>query len=175
MKINSPMKISKQFWHYKDMFKRYYTYFAFLETLNLVMVIASIQVTHWLLNNKFWYYGLEVIMYLNNYQSFQQQGRKLHDPMCEVFPTEVRKSVSLLDFIENDCYLARLDVLTTMEGRRDKSPGRRFFASSATTCSIRSISSSSGSGGCFFSSSPFLDSFSASSESASEPFRRLCS
>lgn len=52
-------------------------------------VLASIQATHWLLNNKFWFYGLEVFFYLNNYQSFQQHGEKLHDPMCEVFPTEV--------------------------------------------------------------------------------------
>ena len=61
------------------------------------------------------------------------------------------------------------------EGRRDKRPGLRFSASLATTCLIRSTSSSSGSGGCFFSSSLSLDSSSASSESASEPSRNLCS
>jgi len=88
-KLGKAEEIANQFIHYRDKYNGYQLSFAFWETFNLVTVIASIQATHWLLNNKFWYYGLEVIMYLNNYQSFQQQGRKLHDPMCEVFPTEV--------------------------------------------------------------------------------------
>jgi len=88
-KLGKAEEIANQFIHYRDKYYSYQLSFAFWETFNLVTVLASIQATHWLLNNKFWFYGLEVFFYLNNYQSFQQHGEKLHDPMCEVFPTEV--------------------------------------------------------------------------------------
>ena len=106
-KLGKAEEIANQFIHYRDKYNGYQLSFAFWETFNLVTVIASIQATHWLLNNKFWYYGLEVIMYLNNYQSFQQQGRKLHDPMCEVFPTEVRNWICLFDFVLLKCFSQR--------------------------------------------------------------------
>jgi len=88
-RLGKAEEIANQFIHYRDKYTSYQLSFAFWETFNLVTVLASIQATHWLLNNKFWWYGLEVITYLNNYQSHHQQGVKLHDPMCEVFPTEV--------------------------------------------------------------------------------------
>ena len=49
-------------------------------------ILASIQITDWILNGQFWSYGLEVIQYLDVYQN---RSQKLHDPMCQVFPTEV--------------------------------------------------------------------------------------
>lgn len=45
--------------------------------------------THWLLNYKFWNYGTEVTAYLTMYGEYQLKGLNLHDPMCELFPTEV--------------------------------------------------------------------------------------
>ena len=96
-KLGKAEEIANQFIHYRDKYNSYQLSFAFWETFNLVTVLASIQATHWLLNNKFWSYGLEVFFYLNNYQSFQQHGEKLHDPMCEVFPTEVDKILLIIN------------------------------------------------------------------------------
>ena len=45
--------------------------------------------THWLLNYKFWNYETEVTAYLTMYGEYQLKGLNLHDPMCELFPTEV--------------------------------------------------------------------------------------
>jgi len=50
-------------------------------------------VTHWILNYKFWNYGMDVIEYVSYYG--QVQGRKLHDPMCELFPTEVACNINI--------------------------------------------------------------------------------
>jgi len=88
-KVNKPFEIASKFIEYRRKFNAYHHTFAFWEVFNIVTTIISIQVTHWLLNRKFWSYGLEVLHYLNHYQGYQQQGEKLHDPMCEVFPTEV--------------------------------------------------------------------------------------
>ena len=60
--------------------------YAFWESFNIVAILASIQITDWILNGQFWSYGLEVIHYLDVYQN---RSQKLHDPMCQVFPTEV--------------------------------------------------------------------------------------
>lgn len=67
-------------------FNLYHLKYAFWETFNIVAILASIQITDWVLNGQFWSYGLEVINYLDIYQS---RSQKLHDPMCQVFPTEV--------------------------------------------------------------------------------------
>ena len=89
-KLGKAEDIANKFILYRDKYNAYQLSFAFWETFNLLTVLASIQITHWLLNHKFWLYGAEVIYYLHYYQSFQHSGEKLHDPMCEVFPTEVR-------------------------------------------------------------------------------------
>ena len=64
--------------------------FSLLETLNIVTLLVSVQITHWILNYKFWNYGNEVINYLTVYGSHLSRGKRIHDPMCELFPTEVR-------------------------------------------------------------------------------------
>ena len=89
VKHSKPIVMAKKFIEYRKKYNSYQLTFAFWETFNFISVLASMQVTHWLLNNKFWNYGLEVIYYLNNYQGFKAIGQKLYDPMCEVFPTEV--------------------------------------------------------------------------------------
>ena len=53
--------------------------------MNIVTVLLSMQVTHWILNYKFWSYGWQVIDYIGSYGQRANQ----HDPMCELFPTEV--------------------------------------------------------------------------------------
>ena len=88
--VGKPSEVAAQFLQYRSRYTMYQINFAICETANLVLVLASIQVTHWLLNNKFWSYGLEVISYLHHYQGDHLTGQRLHDPMCEVFPTEVQ-------------------------------------------------------------------------------------
>ena len=89
VKISKPVLIANKFMEYRGKYWTYQLTFAFWETSNLLSVLASMQITHWLLNNKFWNYGLDIIYYLHNYQDMRIKGEKLHDPMCEVFPTEV--------------------------------------------------------------------------------------
>ena len=45
--------------------------------------------THWILNYKFWDYGARVLQYLTVYGEHWKKGENLHNPMCELFPTEV--------------------------------------------------------------------------------------
>ena len=51
------------------------------------------QVTHWILNYKFWNYGARVLEYLTIYGEYWKKGENLHNPMCELFPTEVSCNV----------------------------------------------------------------------------------
>ena len=52
--------------------------------------MLSFCITHWILNYKFWGYGKEVVEYLTMYGQYEYtQGKRIHDPMCELFPTEV--------------------------------------------------------------------------------------
>ena len=87
--IGAPREIAAQFIEYRKRFTSYHINFTLCEVLNVFVVLFSIQITHWLLNHKFWLYGLEVIAYLNTYQEARAHNVTLHDPMCEVFPTEV--------------------------------------------------------------------------------------
>jgi len=89
VKISKSVLIANKFIEYRGKYWTYQLTFAFWETSNFLSVLASMQVTDWLLNNKFWKYGLDVLYYLHNYQDFRINGERLHDPMCEVFPTEV--------------------------------------------------------------------------------------
>ena len=77
---------------------RYSSYqrnFFFLETLNIFTLLLSFCLTHWILNYKFWNYGKEVVEYLTKYKQYEYtQGKRIHDPMCELFPTEVITSAA---------------------------------------------------------------------------------
>ena len=48
-----------------------------------------LKITHWILNYKFLNYGTEVLNYLSIYGEYYRRREQLHDPMCELFPTEV--------------------------------------------------------------------------------------
>ena len=51
--------------------------FSLLETLNIVTLLVSVQITHWILNYKFWNYGNEVINYLTVYGSHLSRGKRV--------------------------------------------------------------------------------------------------
>ena len=100
--------------------------------------------THWLLNYKFFSYGLEVFSYMESLKSITPlEGSRKHDPMCELFPTEVTMTMILVEI--NWCYrcLAAFKSAPPLEAWIRVTSS----ASSATTCSTRSTSSFSGFGG----------------------------
>ena len=87
--IGKPTEIAAQFMEYRKRFTGYHINFTLCEILNVFVVLFSVQITHWLLNHKFWMYGLEVLTYLHTYQEARAHNVTLHDPMCELFPTEI--------------------------------------------------------------------------------------
>jgi len=85
-----PSNISQNFYDFRPRFKRYHMYFGFCEFLNLVMILLSVVATDGLLRNKFWGYGQEVLSYIWSVKHIGPDGKYLtHNPMCELFPTEV--------------------------------------------------------------------------------------
>jgi hypothetical protein len=85
-----PSTISQNFFDFRTRFSRYHLYFGMCEALNLVMVLFSVVMTDGLLLGKFWTYGREVINYIWSVKHVGEDGKYLtHDPMCELFPTEV--------------------------------------------------------------------------------------
>ena len=90
---NNAGAIAENFLSFRRKYQRYHKKFALFEALNLATVFLSMMVTHWILNYKFWNYGMDVIEYVSYYG--QVQGRKLHDPMCELFPTEVACNINI--------------------------------------------------------------------------------
>ena len=85
-KIWKSAEIGKHFVNNHGKFTMYHCKYAFWESFNIVTILASVQITDWILNSQFWSYGWKVIRYLHVYQD---RSLQLHDPMCQVFPTEV--------------------------------------------------------------------------------------
>jgi len=82
--------ISQNFLDFRPRYSKYHFYFGFCELLNMIMVIISFHVTDALLLGKFWGYGQEVFHYMFSVKHVGPEGKWLtHDPMCELFPTEV--------------------------------------------------------------------------------------
>jgi len=85
-----PAVITQNFLDFRARYAKYHFYFGFCEFLNLVMVILSLFMTDALLLNKFWGYGQDVLHYMWSVKHVGPEGQYLtHDPMCELFPTEV--------------------------------------------------------------------------------------
>merc|ERR1711953_551932 len=85
-----PAQIANNFVDFRLRFKRYQLYFGFCEFLNMLMCVLSMFVTDALLLNKFFNYGQEVFKYIWEPKRMSEDGKYLtHDPMCELFPTEV--------------------------------------------------------------------------------------
>ena len=65
-------------------------WFGLCEFLNVICIVMSMGLCHWLLNYKFAFYGVRVIEYLGTAKTLNSLGKIVnHDPMCELFPTEV--------------------------------------------------------------------------------------
>jgi len=85
-----PSTICTNFLDFRGRYAKYHVYFGFCEFLNLIMVVISMFVTDGLLLNKFFGYGQEVLNYIWSVKHIGPDGKYLsHDPMCELFPTEV--------------------------------------------------------------------------------------
>ena len=88
---NDPAVICQNFLDFRMRYTKYHNYFGFCEFLNVLMVLLSMFITDALLLNKFFGYGQEVLNYIWSVKHIGSDGRYLtHDPMCELFPTEVR-------------------------------------------------------------------------------------
>ena len=92
-----PAEIAANFVDFRRKYDWYQKKFVFYEALNIASVLLSLFITDFILHGKFWDYGYRVIGYLNIYGQPRPKDQNLHNPMCEVFPTEVRKMVS--DFV----------------------------------------------------------------------------
>ena len=68
--------IARNFVRNYKKYNLYHLKYAFWESFNIVAILASIQITDWILNAQFWSYGVEVIHYLNVYQN---RSEKLQD------------------------------------------------------------------------------------------------
>jgi len=90
-----PVEIAQNYVDFQSKYNHYHKKFFFWETFNIVTVILSMQITHWILNYKFWPYGMQVVDYINNYGQHFRDGKKMHDPMCELFPTEVACNINI--------------------------------------------------------------------------------
>ena len=95
-----PAVITQNFLDFRPRYAKYHFYFGFCEFLNMVMVILSLFITDALLLNKFWGYGQDVLHYMWSVKHVGPEGQYLtHDPMCELFPTEVSYSNILIRFL----------------------------------------------------------------------------
>ena len=90
-----PFEIAQNFVEFRRSYDHYHKKFAFWEAMNIVTVFLSMQVTHWILNYKFFPYGLQVIDYISYYGQSGSGNLPLHDPMCELFPTEVACNINI--------------------------------------------------------------------------------
>ena len=86
------MEIAQNFIEFQSNYTHYHKKFFFWEASNIVTVLISMQTTHWILNYKFFPYGLQVMEFISLYGK-QSTGKMMHDPMCELFPTEVRQYI----------------------------------------------------------------------------------
>ena len=85
--------IAQNFLDFRPKYSSYHYSFGLWEFMNGVCVFFSMCATHWLLNYKFFSYGLEVFSYMESLKNVTpMEGSRKHDPMCELFPTEVRTS-----------------------------------------------------------------------------------
>ena len=149
--------IAHNFIKFQPRFGRYHFYFGFCEFLNLVMVVLSMFVTDALLLNKFFGYGQEVFRYIWSEKTIHPDtGRyNTHDPMCELFPTEVSVNWPMAINVNKIIFsYPRSPATSTLVPLPEPLTGATTFASSTTTSSTRSTSWSSGSGGCSSSESP---------------------
>jgi len=83
-------EIAENFLDFRPKYAKYHFWFGFCEFCNILCVCLSMFFCNWLLNYQFALYGLKVLEYLGTIKRVNQLGQYVtHDPMCELFPTEV--------------------------------------------------------------------------------------
>lgn len=83
-------EIAENFLDFRHRYAKYHVWFGLCEALNIVSIVLSMGICHWLLNYQFAFYGMRVIEYLGTPKQLNSLGQYItHDPMCELFPTEV--------------------------------------------------------------------------------------
>lgn len=89
-------EIANNFMDFRARYSGYHRTFGFWEFMNAVCVFFSMCVTHWLLNYKFFDYGISVFEYIeSNRVKNPRTQTSINDPMCELFPTEVSCSIQI--------------------------------------------------------------------------------
>jgi len=91
----------------------YFAYFVFCESLNFFMLILQFYLVDIFLNNKFRWFGWEVVEYYSwSFQQRQNRDLMLRNPLCAVFPTEVSCNIPNVGAAGNEQAHNGLCVLT---------------------------------------------------------------
>ena len=85
-----PAVIVTNFIGARPKFKKYQFSFALLETSYPFVVLLCLQILHSAFNQKYWRYGTRVTDFL-----LSDPTKLQHNPMCELFPTEVACDVKI--------------------------------------------------------------------------------
>ena len=111
---SDPETISQNFIKFQPRFVRYHCYFALCEFLNIATVLSSFFIIDQFLLNKFLGYGQEVFRYIWAEKTLNPDNGRFttHDPMCELFPTEVslRKQIFVFQ-ISNICLFFQVSCI----------------------------------------------------------------
>ena len=75
-------QLVSRFLYFSYLFRKMCLMYSLLEALNVIVLVCSFTLTHFILNKEFLFYGLRVIQYFFNEQN-------ISNPACHIFPTEV--------------------------------------------------------------------------------------
>jgi len=104
------VKYFKSIFHHNNW---YFTYFVFCEFLNFFLLILQFWVIDNFLNNKFRWFGWEVVEYYSwSFRDRQNRDLMLRNPLCAVFPTEVSCNIPNVGAAGNEQAHNGLCVLT---------------------------------------------------------------
>merc|ERR1712227_671406 len=91
----------------------YFGYFTLCETLNFISLIFQFYLVDIFLNNKFRWFGWEVVEYYSwSFRDRQNKDLMLRNPLCAVFPTEVSCNIPNVGAAGNEQAHNGLCVLT---------------------------------------------------------------
>jgi len=103
-------KYFKSIFHHNNW---YFGYFIFCEFLNFLLMIVQFWLIDSFLNNKFRWFGLEVVEYYSwSFRDRQNRDLMLRNPLCSVFPTEVSCNIPNIGAAGNEQAHNGLCVLT---------------------------------------------------------------
>jgi len=103
-------KYFKSIFHHNNW---YFGYFVFCEFLNFLLLFIQFFLIDSFLNNKFRWFGLEVVEYYSwSFRDRQNRDLMLRNPLCSVFPTEVSCNIPNVGAAGNEQAHNGLCVLT---------------------------------------------------------------